>query len=111
MRRNPELAYDIRGSYANGDVPPLPTLPAEAHTEAGEQRLSSTMTSNVQGLTENLAEATGEYTAMLEQRLDRTRGDLAITNQELAETKEKLTARDEQIRSIRAILEGLYVRR
>ena len=48
---------------------------------------------------------------MLEQRLDRTRGDLAITNQELVETKEKLAARDEQIRSIRAILEGLYIRR
>lgn len=69
------------------------------------------MASNVQGLTENLAEAIGEYTAMLEQRLDRTRGELAIANQELAETKETLTARDVQIGRIQAILEDyLYVR-
>lgn len=69
------------------------------------------MASNVQGLTDNLTEAAGEYTAMLEQRLDRTRGELAITIQQLAEIKEELAAREEQIRGIRAILEGLYVRR
>ena len=68
------------------------------------------MASNVQGLTDNLTEAAGEYTAMLEQRLDRTRGELAMTIQQLAEIEE-LAAREEQIRGIRAILEGLYVRR
>jgi hypothetical protein len=86
-----------------GEVPPLPTLLAETHTEAGEQRLSPTMALNVQGLTDTLAGSAAEHTTLLEQRLYQIRGELSMTKQELAETKDKLTARDEQIRIIRAI--------
>jgi len=65
------------------------------------------MALNVQDLTNTLAESAREHAALLEQRLDQAKGEFAMIIQELAETKEKLAARDEQIRRIQAILGGL----
>jgi hypothetical protein len=55
------------------------------------------MALNVDGLTDALVESARELVTLLEQRLDQTKGELATVNKELAETKEKLAAQDEQI--------------
>jgi hypothetical protein len=99
-RRNLEQAYNIRSFYPSGDVPTLPAFPAGIHAEAGEQRLSSTMALNTQSLTDALVELATEHVALLEQSLDQAK-------RELAQAKEKIAARDEQIQRIRAIIEGL----
>jgi hypothetical protein len=91
------LAYDIRGFLPGGDVPTLPILLPEALVETGEQRISAVMALNVDGLTDALVESARELVTLLEQRLDQTKGELATVNKELAETKEKLAAQDEQI--------------
>jgi hypothetical protein len=98
----PELAYDIYGLYPQGVVPLLPALHAERHVEAVEPRLSPTMASNVHGMTESLAEATGEYAAVLEQTLDRTRRELDLKIRELDEARGRLEFRDEQVRRMGA---------
>lgn len=64
------------------------------------------MASNIHGMTESLAEATGEYAAMLKQMLDRTRAELDQKTQELAETRVRLEFRDEQVRRTGACFEG-----
>lgn len=88
--------------YPQGIVPLLPALHAERHTEAVEPRLSSTMASNVHGITESLAEATREYAAVLEQTLNRTRRELDLKIRELDEARARLEFRDEQVRRMEA---------
>ncbi len=96
----------MRSLFEIGEVPPFPTVLAETQTEDRESRMPFMMASNVQGLTENLAEATREYTVMLEQMLNRARGELAFIDQQLAEANEKLEAQEEQILRMEAISEG-----
>jgi hypothetical protein len=98
-RRHPESTYNIN------EVPLFPMLRAETHGDGRELRLSSTMTSNIQGLTNSLAESTGQYVAMLEQVLELTKGELDVRTQELAEAREGIDARNEQFRRMRAILQ------
>lgn len=84
--------------YPQGVVPVLPALHAERHAEAVEPRLSSMMASNVHGITESLAVAIGEYAAVLEQMLDRTRRELDLKTRELDDARGRLGFRDEQVR-------------